>query len=143
MGRDDDSYRWGDCASERAEMDRWLTRTPEEAWGIDDEEPVSIYTREQALADGVLVDATEAMRGMGLRAPAALTASAWATLGCDELARLRVALLVGVAAVVAAERAGYPTQGLAITLRDAAGERVAARVSLDGDELTVMLAGED
>lgn len=142
MGRDD-SYRWGDDPADHRELDAWLTRTPEEVWGIDDEEPVSIYTREQALADGVLVDATEAMRGMGLRAPAALTASAWATLGCDERARLRVALLVGVAAVVTAERAGHPTQGLAITLRDAAEERVAARVSLDGDGLTVMLAGED
>ncbi len=36
------------------------------------------YTRAQALADGVLIDATELARDAGFRFPVALTAAAWA-----------------------------------------------------------------
>ena len=43
-------------------------------WG----EPIHVYTRAGALADGVLVDATEIAREAGFRIPVALTADVWA-----------------------------------------------------------------
>ena len=54
------------------------------------------YTREQALADGVLVDVTQMAREAGIRHPTALTAAAWAkyvgvppdVAGQDERGRL-------------------------------------------------------
>src|SRR3954451_8782369 len=39
---------------------------------------ISSYTRAQAIADGVLVDVTEAAKEAGFRIPVALTAAAWA-----------------------------------------------------------------
>lgn len=41
-------------------------------------EPLYVYTREQAIANGVLIDATETARQIGFRIPVALTADAWA-----------------------------------------------------------------
>lgn len=41
-------------------------------------EPCSIYTRKQALADGVLVDVTEKAKEVSFRVPVALTAAVWA-----------------------------------------------------------------
>jgi hypothetical protein len=55
-------------------------------WG----EPISVYTREQALADGVLVDVTEwasaGPNGMlgGFTLPVALTRALWAVIDIDE-----------------------------------------------------------
>jgi len=40
-------------------------------------EPISIYTRRQALDDGVLVDVSEMAREAGFRFPVALTRAAW------------------------------------------------------------------
>ena len=54
-------------------------RTPEDFWG----EPISIYTREQAIEDGVLVDVTEwassGANGMmgGFCVPVAMTRALW------------------------------------------------------------------
>ena len=48
--------------------------TPADFWG----EPVHTYTRADALADGVLVDATETAREAGFRIPVALTQGVWA-----------------------------------------------------------------
>lgn len=45
-----------------------------EFWG----ELIHAYTRADALADGVLVDATETAREAGFRIPVALTANVWA-----------------------------------------------------------------
>ena len=39
---------------------------------------ISIYTREQALEDGVLVDVSELAREAGFKIPVAVTASVWA-----------------------------------------------------------------
>ena len=42
------------------------------------ENVIHVYTRAQALADGVLIDAAELAREAGFRYPVALTAEAWA-----------------------------------------------------------------
>lgn len=42
-------------------------------------EPVSVYTREQAIEDGVLVDVTELAQETGFKIPVAFTAALWAT----------------------------------------------------------------
>ena len=41
-------------------------------------EPIDVYTRAQALADGALRDVTDLARDAGFRVPVALTAAAWA-----------------------------------------------------------------
>ncbi len=51
-----------------------MNTDPRDFWG----EPIHVYTRAQALADGVLVDVTETAREVGFRVPVALTASVWA-----------------------------------------------------------------
>jgi len=40
--------------------------------------PIHVYTRSQAIEDGVLVDVTHAAYGAGFRIPVAMTAAAWA-----------------------------------------------------------------
>ena len=40
-------------------------------------EPISVYTRAQALEDGCLVDVTETAQEAGFQAPVALTKAAW------------------------------------------------------------------
>lgn len=40
--------------------------------------PIYVYTRAQALEDGVLVDVTEAAKEAGFRIPVAMTTAAWA-----------------------------------------------------------------
>ncbi|EKL9720603.1 hypothetical protein PS692_004352 [Escherichia coli] len=42
------------------------------------EDVISVYTRAQGIADGVLVDVTETAREAGFRIPVALTRAAWA-----------------------------------------------------------------
>ena len=41
-------------------------------------EVISVYTRAQAIADGVLIDVTAVAREAGFRVPVALTAAVWA-----------------------------------------------------------------
>lgn len=41
-------------------------------------EPIHIYTRAQAIADGLLVDVAEKASSVGFRVPVAMTADAWA-----------------------------------------------------------------
>lgn len=41
-------------------------------------EPISVYTRAQALEDGVLIDVSETAREAGVKFPVAMTAAAWA-----------------------------------------------------------------
>ncbi len=43
----------------------------------DDFRTISVYTRSQAIADGVLVDVTETAKEAGFRVPTALTSAAW------------------------------------------------------------------
>ena len=47
-------------------------------WG----EPVSAYTRQQAIEDGVLVDVTALAKETGFRIPVAFTAAVWSA--CDR-----------------------------------------------------------
>jgi len=44
--------------------------------------PLSIYTRAQALADGMLVDVTSTAREAGWRWPVAVTAALWQVIEC-------------------------------------------------------------
>jgi hypothetical protein len=41
-------------------------------------EVISVYTRAQAIADGVLIDTTETAKEAGFRVPVAITAAVWA-----------------------------------------------------------------
>jgi len=40
-------------------------------------EPISVYTRQQAIEDGTLVDCTEMAREAGLKFPTAITSAVW------------------------------------------------------------------
>jgi len=79
-------------------------------WG----EPISRYTRAQALADGVLVDATATAKECGFKWPVALTAAAWAACVTvppgvvlqDEQGRLRDVLVMLLYAIRAARSDG-------------------------------------
>lgn len=61
-------------------------------------EAISVYTRADALADGVLIDVTEAAKEAGWKFPVALNDNAWAHVvpseevkkkfGCDDRGRL-------------------------------------------------------
>lgn len=44
---------------------------------FDGAEVISVYTRAQAIADGVLVDVSDAARQLGIRFPVAMTEAAW------------------------------------------------------------------
>jgi hypothetical protein len=48
--------------------------SPDDFWGP----PISVYTRAQAIADGVLVDATKMAQEAGIKHPTALTSAVWA-----------------------------------------------------------------
>lgn len=66
--------------------------SPDDFWGA----PISVYTRAQAIADGVLVDVSKMAQEAGIKHPTALTAAVWAEYvqvpegvdGQDEQGRL-------------------------------------------------------
>lgn len=64
-------------------MDEQQQATLTELFG----EPISVYTREQALDDGQLVDVSQAdvTRDAGFRVPVALTAGAWAWVNPEPM----------------------------------------------------------
>lgn len=65
---------------------------------FNDSEIIYSYTRAQALADGVLVDCSEAARKVGFCVPLAISATAFATLDEDsEKFAPNLALLVSTA----------------------------------------------
>jgi hypothetical protein len=134
----DDNYRWGDDPADHRELDAWLTRDP---WA--DMDPVSVYTRQDAIADGVLVDATPAAAALGLAVPAALTARAWGELGCaDGEALRRVLGAVALALVMESRLRGRDVVRVELALRGPEGW-VACWGVVDGDGLTVGCEGED
>ncbi len=134
----DENYRWGDDPADHRALDAWLTRDP---WA--DMDPVSVYTREDALADGVLVDATDAAQGIGLAVPAAFTARAWGELGCaDGEALRRVLGAVALALVMESRMRGRDVVRVELALRGPEGW-VACWAAVDGDGLTVGAEGED
>lgn len=128
---------------DREEYDRWATRSREEAWGLDDSDLVSVYSREDALADGVLVDATAAARELGIAVPAALTSRAWGELGCaDGEALRRVLGAVALALVMESRLRGRDVVRVELALRGPEGW-VSCWAAVDGDGLTVGCEGED
>jgi hypothetical protein len=134
----DDNYRWGDDPADHRALDAWLTRDP---WGNMD--PLSVYTRQDAIADGVLVDATDAAQGIGLAVPAAFTSRAWGVLGCADAAELRRVLgAVALAMVIEARLRGRDVVRVELVLRGPEGW-VACWAAVDGDGLTVGCEGED
>jgi hypothetical protein len=134
----DENYRWGDDPADHRELDAWLTRDP---WA--DLDPVSIYTRADAIADGVLVDATPAAQGIGLAVPAAFTSRAWGELGCaDGEALRRVLGAVALALVMESRLRGREVVRVELALRGPEGW-VACWAAVDGDGLTVGCEGED
>lgn len=66
--------RWG--TQEGAAMTNTQTPTMTEIFG----EPISVYTRADALRDGTLKDVSTTAREAGIRWPVALTAAAWGDL---------------------------------------------------------------
>jgi hypothetical protein len=55
---------------------------------LENEAIISIYTRAQAIEDGVLIDVSETAREAGLRFPVAITTTAWqAFIVPDDTAR--------------------------------------------------------
>ena len=134
----DENYRWGDDPADHRELDAWLTRDP---WA--DLDPVSVYTRADAIADGVLVDATPAAQALGLAVPAAFTARAWGELGCaDGDALRRVLGAVALALVMESRMRGRDVVRVELALRGPEGW-VACWAAVDGDGLTVGCEGED
>lgn len=127
---------------DREEYDRWATRSREEAWGLDHADLVSVYTRADALADGVLVDATAAAQALGIAVPAALTARAWGELGCADGEALRRVLGAVALALVMESRLRRDVVRVELALRGPEGW-VACWAAVDGDGLTVGCEGED
>jgi len=137
--------------------------TPEDFWGA----PISVYTRQQAIEDGVLVDvsawASSGPDGMlgGFRLPVAITRALWAVIDIDapdgraeprwhvlsrrrgESTRGRAHDVLWMAAVAArrnseTDRVGY---SVLITTEGKSGRLVRKRVTLemviDGDGMTI------
>jgi len=123
----DENYRWGDDPADHRALDDYLTRDP---WGDD---VVSVYTRADALADGVLVDATPAARELGIALPAAFTAGAWEALVCADGAGLRRVLAAAVLALVVKSRLRRGVDRVDLVLRGSAGW-VACWAAVEGED---------
>ena len=124
-----------------------------EYWG----EPISRYTRAQALADGVLCDVTAVAREAGFRIPVALTAAAWAacvavpggTTGQDEVGRAWDVLVVLRQAIRAADDGPEVRFGVRVRRGDEKGTSLVKMKAVCGPGdagepvVTVMLPDED
>jgi len=128
---------------------------PVDFWG----EPISRYTSAQALADGVLVDATGAAKECSFKWPVALTAAAWAVcvnvppgvMLQDEQGRLRDVLVMLLHAIRAARSNGQEIR-FGVHVRNDNRDRTPPLVRLKalcgpGDQgepvVTVMMPDED
>ena len=119
---------------------------PESLFG----DPISIYTRAQALEDGELVDVTEwasADKGFlgGYRVPVALTRAAWATIEnipkslkgiADVRGRAHDVLFLSSLALKGAQRRGEPSGFFRVILphRGSRKRKVTLRVDLSGGD---------
>src|SRR5271166_3887146 len=129
--------------------------SPVDIWG----EPISRYTRAQALADGVLVDATPLARECGFKYPVALTSAAWAAVVAvpsgvvpqDEQGRLWDVLVMLLHAIRSARSDGREIR-FGVHVRQDNRDRVPPLVRLKalcgpGDEgepvLAILLPNED
>ena len=132
-------------------------------WG----EPISIYTRAQALAEGVLVDLTAQARPYGFKIPFACTEAVWLSVqwtvatearkpeatGQSTDGRLHDVLSLGRMAAQGAAEAGAAVAEFEVLMVPVDGKAMAARAQLfrlvvsGGDQgepvLTLMLPGED
>ncbi len=116
------------------------------------------YSRAEALADGVLIDVTEAARDAGFRVPVALTCGAWGAcvsvpegerdFGPSEAGRLRDVLDLLHLAIE--EDDGGTRRRFGVRVRDGSGEvavvKLVAACGPNDDAspcVTVMLPGED
>ena len=132
-------------------------------WG----EPISIYTRAQALDDGVLVDLTAQARPYGFKIPFACTEAVWLTVQWTEATearkpdatgqstdgRLHDVLSLARMAAQGAAQAGAAVAEFEALMVPVNGKATAPRAQLfqlvvsggDGGEpvLTLMLPGED
>lgn len=110
-------------------------------------EPISVYTRAQAIADGVLVDVTEwasAEKGFhgGFRCPVAFTANLWAaidrkTAHQDTRGRAHDVLWMSSLALRGATKRGENQTGFKVLLQVARTKAQILRVVADGDGVTI------
>ncbi|HEL5321650.1 TPA: hypothetical protein UOJ11_001311 [Stenotrophomonas maltophilia] len=134
-------------------------RRMEEFWG----KPISIYTRAQALADGVLVDLTDTARNYGFKIPFSCTEAVWQSLdwpaghkpggGQSTAGRVHDVLVIARLAANGAARAGASVADFDVLMVPTRGQSVepeAVRLRLmvsagDNGEpvLTLMYPGED
>ncbi|MBJ6984016.1 DUF6573 family protein [Luteimonas sp. MC1750] len=132
-------------------------------WG----QPISIYTRAQALADGVLVDLTDTARTYGFKIPMACTSAVWHTVawaehieqrkadstGQSTTGRLHDVLTMARLAADAAAKAGASVVQFEVLMVPVEGRSttpvaVSLRLVVSGGDdgepvLTLMLPGED
>ena len=135
----------------RAIQDRDFDALPVAPWG---ESIISVYSRKEAIADGVLIDVTREAKALGFALPVAITAAAWAQFVAvphskhEEHERLVAVLGIVQDGFDGSERSEHCFEMLAVSdnLQNAA--RVAFRATVTpGDDgrpvVTVMLAHED
>lgn len=123
---------------------------------VDEYAVLDVYTRKQALAEGVLVDATELAHAAGYRIPVALTAAVWSRCvqlsheaeGQDEVGRLwDVLSLCRVA--ICRSRSPRTVEHFALTVRNGPQTTLVTLKAVCGPDdegspcLTIMLPEED
>ena len=125
---------------------------------FDNDEPIHSYSRADAIADGVLVDVSDAAREAGIRFPVALTRAAWercvtvppGVICQDEAGRLWDVLFLLRCAI--GRGAGGPVVHFGVHVRNDNREGMPPLVRLKavcgpGDQgepvVTVMLPDED
>lgn len=136
-----------------------MNNTIDEFWG----KPISVYTRAQALADGVLVDLTETAKLFGFKIPLACTDTVWRSLdwpvghkpglGQSTAGRVHDALTMARLAANAAAQAGESVVDFDFLLVPVSGEGetphvVKLRLTVSGGDsgepvLTLMYPGEE
>lgn len=121
-------------------------------WG----DPVYVYTRKQAIEDGVLVDVSETASEAGFRWPFAMTAEVWSMIETipskhsheDVKGRLWDVLMVAFANIRTSEERNLRILEFDVVLHHAEGDRVRLKlVSGPGDQgepvLITMLPWQD
>lgn len=122
-------------------------------------EPISVYTRTQAIDDGLLVDLTEWAKETGFRFPVAITRAAWESfiawpddrhsLGQSERGRAHDVLWMLLCAVRASHGGSRIDFSVKRHIPGKPGPRIGSLYSLcgpgDGGEpvITIMLPDED
>lgn len=128
-------------------------------WG----KPISVYTRAQALADGVLIDLTETAKPFGFKIPLACTDTVWRTLdwpvghkpglGQSTAGRVHDALTMARMAASSAAQSGGAVVDFDVLLVPREGEgttprTVSLRLTVSGGDagepvLTLLFPGEE